>query len=108
MVSVMSSQRFPEHASARSVPLKQSLSPTVCYAVYGAADPGLMPRLTAMFAKRGVVPTRWHASVSADGRDQTVDIQVPGLTPTAIAHMAALMRQIWGVQAVLVSEKVRG
>ena len=108
MVSAMSSPKLLERASARFVPLKQPFSPTACYAVHGAADPGLMPRLTAMFAKRGIVPTRWHASVSVDGRDETVDIQVPGLTPATAAHIAACMRQLWGVRAVLVSEKVRG
>jgi len=61
-----------------------------------------------MFAKRGLVPTRWHASVSADGRDQTVDIQVSGLKPATAAHIAATMRQVWGVRAVLMSEKVGG
>ncbi len=76
--------------------------------MHGAADPGLMPRLTALFAKRGMVPTRWHAAVSSDGRDQTVDIQVPGLKPATAAHVAASMRQIWGVRAVLMSEKVDG
>jgi len=104
----MSSPNPFKRAPARSLPLKQPSLPTACYAVHGAADPGLMPRLTAMFAKRGMVPTRWHAAVSADGRDQTVDIQVCGLKPATAAQIAASMRQVWGVRAVLMSEKVGG
>jgi len=106
MVSAMSSLNPVERASARAFPHQKPKHPTACYAVHGAADPGLMPRLTGMFAKRGVVPARWHAAVSADGRELTVDIQVPGLAPAAAAQIAAAMRQIWGVHAVLMSEKV--
>lgn len=104
----MSSLEPLERAPARSVPQKKPHRPTACYAVHGAADPGLIPRLLALFAKRGLVPARLHAAVSPDGGELTVDIQMPGLDSGTAAHIARTMRQVWGVRTVLMSEKASG
>ncbi len=83
-----------------------------CFSVRGVADPGMMPRLMELWAKRGLVPDRWYAVRSGiDGAQIDVDIEAGGLDVVLAAQLAASMRAIFGVALVLVSEKrntVRG
>lgn len=78
-----------------------------CYAVEAVSEPGILSRLMDLLAKRDLVPARWHADRSGSRRDGllTVDIQVDGLDQPAAEYLAARMRQIVGVAAVLMSEK---
>lgn len=77
-----------------------------CYSIRAAADPGLMARVLETFAKRGLVPERWHSDLVGGERDElSIDVQVTGLDGHTSAHIAARLRQIWGVEAVLTSEK---
>lgn len=77
--------------------------PTACFSVHAEAEPGVMPRVLELFAKRGLVPTSWHSRVT--GRDLTIDIQMRGLGGEAAAYIAACLRQIMSVEVVLTSEK---
>ena len=36
-------------------------SVTACFSVHAHADPGVMPRVLELFAKRGLVPSAWHS-----------------------------------------------
>jgi len=77
-----------------------------CFSVQAEAEPGVMPRVLDLFAKRGLVPSRWVSDVSGPrGRDLSIDIQARGLTPQLSAQIAQCLRQIPGVGAVLTSEK---
>ena len=91
---------------ALALTLAQSAS-VWCYAVEAVSEPGILPRLMDLFAKRDLVPARWHADRAGSRRDGllTVDIQVDGLDQPAAEYLAARMRQIVGVAAVLMSEK---
>ena len=81
-------------------------SPVFCFSVLAEAEPGVMPRVLELFAKRGLVPWRWVSDVSGPGgRDLSIDVQVAGLTPETHAYVARCLRQIWGVHRVLTSEK---
>ena len=81
-------------------------SPVFCFSVLAAAEPGVMPRVLELFAKRGLVPRRWVSDVSGPGgRDLSIDVQVAGVDPETHAYMARCLRQIWGVHRVLTSEK---
>ena len=81
-------------------------SPVFCFSVLAEAEPGVMPRVLELFAKRGLVPWRWVSDVSGPGgRDLSIDVQVAGLTPETHAYLARCLRQIWGVHTVLTSEK---
>jgi acetolactate synthase small subunit len=77
--------------------------PTACFSVHAAAEPGLMPRVIELFAKRGLVPSSWISRVS--GREITIDLQMPGLDAEAAHYLARCLRQIVSVETVLVSEK---
>ena len=80
--------------------------PVFCFSVLAEAEPGVMPRVLELFAKRGLVPWRWVSDVSGPGGcDLSIDVQVAGLTPETHAYLARCLRQIWGVHTVLTSEK---
>lgn len=80
--------------------------PTACFSVQAAPDPSVMPRVLELFAKRGLVPSRWYGDAGRPGR-LTIDIQVDGLDGHATDYLANCMRQIAYVDSVLVSQKAR-
>jgi len=77
--------------------------PTACFSVHAAAEPGLMPRVVELFAKRGLVPSSWVSRVS--GHEITIDLQMPGLDAEAAHYIASCLGQIVSVDVVLVSQK---
>ena len=76
--------------------------PTACFSVHAAAEPGVMPRVLALFAKRGLVPTSWHSRVN--GGELTIDLQMKGLDRDTTAYIAACLRQVISVATVLTYE----
>src|SRR5436309_236126 len=75
---------------------------SVCFSLQARAEPGVMPRVVELFAKRGLVPQRWHSAVS--GEALTIDVQIAGLDRDLCGYIARCMRQITGVETVLTSE----
>ena len=95
------------HAGPRRVP-----APVFCFSVQAAAEPGVLPRVLELFAKRNLVPSRWISDLCASSqagapRELSIDIQVEDLTPDLGAYIARCLRQIYGVSTVLTSEKSR-
>jgi acetolactate synthase small subunit len=79
-----------------------SLSETAYFFVHAQAEPGVMPRVLEHFAKRGLVPSGWHSTVSgADQARLTIEIQMRGLGREITDYVAACLRQIASVEAVL-------
>lgn len=77
-----------------------------CFSIRAAPEPGVMPRVLEVFAKRSLMPERCHADLANFGREElTIDLQVAGLSPETGAYLARCLRQIWSVEAVLTSEK---
>ena len=76
----------------------------VCFAISARAEPAVMPRVLEPFAKRGLLPSRWHAACGA-GDELMIDLQVAGLAPDLVELIAASLRQIVGVESVLTAEK---
>jgi hypothetical protein len=82
---------------------------THCFAIRAAAQPGILPRLMELFAKRNLVPTKWHSAViGPNGEDLQVDIQMEGIEAELAAYIARCLRQIYGVDSVLTSTKTAG
>jgi len=79
----------------------QALPFTASFCVHAAPEPGVMPRVLELFAKRGLVPQRYHGAVA--GRQLTVDVQIAGLDRGTVDYIARCMRQIVGVRAVITS-----
>jgi acetolactate synthase small subunit len=81
-------------------------SVTACFSVHAYAEPGVLPRVLELFAKRGLVPSSLQSRT--DGTDHpylTMDIQMRGLGRDATDYIAACLRQITYVEVVLTSEK---
>jgi acetolactate synthase regulatory subunit len=79
--------------------------PTTCFSLQAAADPGLMPRIVEIFARRGLVPTRLHASVGGPRNDLSIDLEMAGMAPRDADRIAVEMRALWGVDLVLTTQK---
>jgi acetolactate synthase regulatory subunit len=77
---------------------------TACFAVRASAEPGVMPRVLELFAKRNLVPTRFHSVVEAND-SLVIDIQMENMSARDREYLAACMRQLYDVDAVLTSEK---
>lgn len=86
--------------------------PTYCFAVQAAADPGVLPRVMELFAKRNLVPSRWHSDLARlggqRGDELLIDIQVAGLAADEGDYIARCLRQQVYVQSVLTSVKQAG
>lgn len=90
-------------------------APVFCFSVAAVAEPGILPRVLELFAKRNLVPLRWHSDrlgpshTRHDGADRgeslAIDIQVSDLEPRLGDYIARCLRQIHGVETVLTSEK---
>ena len=82
------------------------LPATACFSVHARAEPGVMPRVLELFAKRGLVPSFWESSTSGGDRSQlTIDIQMRGLGRETIDYIAACLRQIAFVEVVVTWQK---
>ena len=87
----------PAHTSAAS-------SGAACYSVHAPADPSVMPRVLEVFAKRGLVPSRWYSTLDGPGgAEMHIDIQISGLEPGMGDRLAVLLRQLVCVETVLTS-----
>ncbi len=84
------------HADSDASPL------CVSFSVQARAEPGVMPRVVELFAKRGLVPQKWQSTAS--GEALTIDVLMTGLGRDQALYIARCMRQITGVDSVLTSE----
>ena len=81
---------------------------TACFSVHAAFDTSVMPKVLAVFSRRGMVPTTWHSSVCGNEGDEIqIDLQMAGLDPRQTEVLAESLRQIVNVECVLTSEKRR-
>jgi acetolactate synthase small subunit len=71
------------------------------FSLQASAEPGVMPRVLELFAKRGLVPDRWHSVVARPGMTLSIDIEIGGLERETVAYVANCLRQIAGVELVL-------
>lgn len=94
-----------------AAPTRRAAVETHCFAIRADASPGMMPRVLELFAKRNLVPTRWHSDVIVapprDGGEAhlQIDIQMEGLEAELATYIARCLRQIYGVESVLTSTK---
>ena len=80
-----------------------------CFSILAETDPGVMPRVLELFAKRSLVPQRWVSDVGGpQGRELAIDLQVEGLSPAVADYLARCLRELHYVARVLTSEKSLG
>lgn len=76
---------------------------TACFAIRANAEPGILPRLIGLFAKRDLVPA---AVLSRRFGDQqlAVDLQIDGIDRALAELIAESMRQMVSVERVLLAD----
>lgn len=85
---------------------KRKALPTQCFSVQALTDPGTLPRVIGVFAKRGLVPSHLHANRAPAGRDGLiVDVHVEDTGAEQARLIAQELRRQFCVEAVLVAEK---
>ena len=89
-------------SSAVAVSDRTSEPFSVSFSIRALAEPGVMPRVLELFAKRGLVPQRWNSAVSEAGLG--IDVQMTGLDRDMADYIACCMRQIYGVETVFTVE----
>ncbi len=62
------------------------------FTVFGEADPALLPRIVALFAKCALVPAWLHAE-TLDG-EMHVEVEFSGLSAAKADHFAEVLRQM--------------
>lgn len=101
MQDVVASPSFPTFSDPAA-----AMDVTACFSIQARAEPSVMPRVLELFAKRGLIPARWHSDIGGRRRDElTIDLQVQGLSSAQRDHAAASLRGMVSVTSVLVSEK---
>jgi acetolactate synthase small subunit len=81
---------------------------TAFFSVHARAEPGVMPRVLELFAKRGLVPTRWRSAVAgAAGRALRIEIAMDGLDGEQSRYIAACLRLIADVETVRITRSGR-
>jgi acetolactate synthase small subunit len=79
---------------------------TYCFSVRAEAEPSVLPRLMALFAKRGLIPAALHARCHDHASSGLqIDIEASGLEERLANYLQLCMRQIVGVELVLLSTK---
>jgi acetolactate synthase small subunit len=79
---------------------------TACFAVHASVDPSVLPRVLAVFARRGLVPTTIHSTVcEMSDEGMQIDLQMEGLDDEMTVRLAESLRQIVGVACVLTADK---
>lgn len=93
-------------SAAESQPRSTPSGSTWCFSVFAAPEPGVMPRVLELFAKRGLVPTRFHGDRIGEGADGLViDVHAAALDATVAEHIAGCLRELVDVERVLVAAK---
>jgi acetolactate synthase small subunit len=89
-------------SSAAASAAQTKLSEVAFFSIHAGAEPGVMPRILEHFAKRGLVPSRWHSAVSATDQSRLrIEIEMHGLDPDITEYIASCLRQIVSVETVL-------
>jgi hypothetical protein len=86
-------------ANAPAATSDETFSAAAYFTVQARAEPGVMPRVIELFAKRGLVPGFWHSAVS--GAALSIEIRIAGIERDTVDYVARCMRQIVGVDTVL-------
>ena len=80
---------------------------TFCLTVRTVSDPGSLPRVLEVFAKRGLTPSKLF-SVATGADELTIDLQVAGLDLDQGGLIASQLRSQVGIATVLTSVKSEG
>lgn len=104
----MRQERLTSNHTSTNHSLSSEAGLTACFSIQAEADPGVMPRILELFAKRGLIPNRWHSNLEGAATHQpalTIDLQVNGLNRQQVEHVSNSLRGLVSVNSVLTCEK---
>ncbi|WP_448190691.1 hypothetical protein [Azospirillum sp. sgz301742] len=104
MPAVQSSTVLPAPAEARATDPGRC----VTFAVRADADPGSLPRVLELFAKRGLVPAALRSELLPDGETLDISVEMVGLARAESDHVANCLRTVPMVSHVLTTERALG
>lgn len=79
---------------------------SVTFTVRADAEPGALPRVLELFAKRGLVPAALRSDLLAETETLDITVEVVGLVRAESDHVAACLRAIPVVAHVLTTERM--
>ncbi len=92
------------HCATGLAPLTSRDPTTLRYCLNADADPGLLPRVLQLFAKRSLVPETVRAERLvlglSDDDTLSVELHVPAMAEATARHLAACLRETVGVRSV--------
>lgn len=92
------------HCAAGLAPVSSRDLTTLRYRMTADPDPGLLPRVLQVFAKRSLVPDAVRAERFvlglADDDILSVELHVPAMPEATAMHVAACLRETVGVRSV--------
>lgn len=81
-----------------------SNQPKTVYSVRAQAEPGVMPRMMELLARRGLVPDLWQSHrIGPDGQVLQITFTAHDLDQSLANHMAICLRQIVSVDTVVMT-----
>lgn len=81
--------------------------PTACFSVTADNNPATLPRVLEVFAKLGRAPHQCYATAYGDDLDDLhIDLQYRDMTHAEAEHLACVLRGLFLVKTVLMSEKI--
>ncbi len=89
------------HFAAGPDPVADDCSAFLQYRLTADAEPGLLPRMLQVLAKRSLVPESFRAERRAGDDGLTVELRIPGIETGKARHIAACLRETVGVRMVL-------
>ncbi len=93
------------HTNSRLVDSRPAdSSRCVAFTLQADADPGTLPRVLALFAKRGLVPESLTSRLAGDRL--ALEVAVVGMAPAESNHVANCLRQIPTVRRVTAADRV--
>lgn len=95
-------------SSVAETAAETTLLETAYFSVNALAEPGVMPRVLELFAKRGLVPSGWRSALSgADQAGLAIEIEMQGLGRETADYIALCLQQIACVETVSTSCRAR-
>lgn len=93
------------HCAAGFAPVSSRDLTSLRYRMTADADPGLLPRVLQVFAKRSLVPEAIRAErlvlgLADDDDILSVELHVPAMPQEKALHVAACLRETVGVRSV--------
>ncbi len=83
----------------------EQTGPVASFSVTAVADPGVLPRILELFAKRGLVPAQVKSTrTGPDGGELHVDIQMTDMAQPLAVYIGECLRAMFCVEQVFVSE----